>query len=139
MPRRKRITNTRYESISKARRCHRHRFFNLDQLKSLMDLYLIARLRVKYGHVAEAAEQLAKFVPILKPYGWTLLGAFHPVIGDFSEITDIWAIPSADAVTRVLEAASTGEIPGFSEVFLALREHVESETLSVCTTLPFSP
>jgi len=104
-----------------------------------MDLYLIARLRVKYGHVAEAAEQLAKFVPILKPYGWTLLGAFHPVIGDFSEITDIWAIPSADAVTRVLEAAGRGEIPGFSEVFLALREYVESETLSVCTTLPFSP
>lgn len=104
-----------------------------------MSLYLVARLTVKYGHMAEAAEQIAKFVPLLKPFGWKLLGSYHPVIGDFSEIIDIWEVPNADAVPKALAAMFSGEIEGWSEIFTAFREHVESEHLSVCAKFPFSP
>lgn len=104
-----------------------------------MSLYLIAHLKVKYGHLADAAEQLAKFPALFKPYGWALLASYHPVIGDFSEIIDIWEIPDANAVPNALAAAAEGRIPGFSEIFGAFREHVESEVLSVCAKFPFSP
>lgn len=104
-----------------------------------MSLYLVARLEVKYGHMAEAAEILAKFVPLLKPYGWTLLGSYHPVIGNFSEIIDIWEVPDANAVPKALEAMGSGAIEGWGEIFMAFREHVESEHLSVCAKFPFSP
>ena len=104
-----------------------------------MALYLVARLRVKYGYMAEAAEQLAKFVPILKPYGWTLLASMHPVIGDFSEIIDIWEVPDANAVPNALAAMGSGEDKAWQAVFSEFRKYVDSEHLSVCAKFPFSP
>jgi hypothetical protein len=102
-----------------------------------MSLYLIAKLKVKYGHVAEAGEILAKFVPIFEPLGWKLLGSFHPLIGDFSEITDIWEVADANVVPNAL--AAVAENPEFHKVFAEFREVVESEVLSVCAKFPFSP
>ena len=104
-----------------------------------MSLYLVARLTVKYGHMAQAAEQLAKMVPLLKPFGWKLLGSYHPVIGNFSEIIDVWEVPDADAVPRAIDAMGKGEIEGWDKIFSAFSEHVESEHLSVCAKFPFSP
>lgn len=104
-----------------------------------MSLYLVARLHVKYGHMAEAAEQLAKFVPLLKPYGWKLVASYHPVIGDFREILDIWEVPDANAVPKALADLGTGANKEWDAVFAAFREHVESEQLSVCAKFPFSP
>jgi len=104
-----------------------------------MALYLVARLTVKYGHMAEAAEQLAKFVPILKPYGWKLLASMHPVIGNFSEIVDIWEVPDANAVPNALAALASDEDKAWQAVFNEFRKHVETEHLSVCAKFPFSP
>ena len=104
-----------------------------------MSLFLIARVKVKYGHMVEAANILAKMVPLIEPHGWKLLGSYHPVIGDFSEIIDIWEVADANAVPKALEEMAAGDIPGFGELFMAFREHVESEMLQVCAKFPFSP
>jgi len=104
-----------------------------------MALYLVARLKVKYGYMAEAAEQLAKFPPILEPYGWKLLASMHPVIGDFSEIVDIWEVPDANAVPSALAAMGSGQDRAWQAVFGEFRKYVESEHLCVCAKFPFSP
>jgi hypothetical protein len=104
-----------------------------------MSLYLVARLEVKYGYMAEAAEQLAKFVPVLKPYGWKLLASMHPLVGNFSEIIDIWEVPDADAVPKALAALGSGEDKEWAAVFAEFRKYVQSEHLQICAKFPFSP
>lgn len=102
-----------------------------------MSVYLVARVKVKYGHMAEAAEHLEKFVEILKPRKWKLLHSFYPLTGDFNEITDIWEVPDANAVTDAL--ASMASDKEWMAVFNEWREHVAEEHLSICGKMPFSP
>lgn len=102
-----------------------------------MAVYLVARLKVKYGHMAEASEQLGQLVELLKPRRWKLLHSFYPFTGDVSEITDIWEVPDANTVTEAI--AGMGTDPEFSAVFMKWRDHVEYEHLSICGKMPFSP
>lgn len=104
-----------------------------------MSYYLIARLKVKYGHMAEAAAGIAKFAEILKPHGWKLLGSYHPIIGDFMEITDIWEVPDAETVPKALAVLGAGTDKVWESVFAEFRNHVEAEQLSLCAKFPFSP
>lgn len=102
-----------------------------------MSMFLIARLGVQYGQVAQAAEILAEIVPIAERNGWKLLAAYQTVIGDFSEIIDIWEVPDANIVPRTLSHMFAD--PGFTPVFDRFRKVIRSEHLSLHTKLPFSP
>jgi len=104
-----------------------------------MALYLVARLTVKYGCMAEAAEQLAKFVPVLERYGWKLLASMHPVIGNFCEIIDVWEVPDGNAVPNALAAIGSGKDKAWDAVFNEFKKYIETEHLSLCAKFPFSP
>jgi hypothetical protein len=101
-----------------------------------MSVYLIARVKVKYGHANEAAQIIEKFAEVLKPYKWKLLHSFYPLAGDLREITDIWEVPDANAVTDALS-----DMPNNKEwlsYFEQFKEHAEEETLSIVGQYPFS-
>lgn len=102
-----------------------------------MSLYLVAKIKVKYGYLNEACEILKDFVPLLEPHGWKLIAAYTPFIGEFAEIYDIWEVPDANAVPNAIAGVSTN--PKWHEVFNRWREVCESENLSVCAKLPYSP
>ena len=97
----------------------------------------VARIRVRYGRLAEFSSAMERVVPIMADRGWTLLASYQTLIGNFHDVYDIWELPSADGIAEDLRAATMD--PRFAGVGEALASSVESETLNVVAKTPFSP
>ena len=101
-------------------------------------MFLIARITVRYGKMAEFSEGMALVAPIMRDYQWNLVYAFQTVIGNYSEVYDIWEVPDANAVGAGL--AGVEKDPRFAEIAHLFDESIiKSETLSVVEKTTFSP
>ncbi|MPV88533.1 hypothetical protein GB882_07620 [Georgenia ruanii] len=92
---------------------------------------------MKYGRLGPFNEAMAGLIPIFEGLGWELLGAYSTLIGDIHEVTDIWAVPDANAVGEVRLAARSH--PEYLTYAPALADLLDSEVISVTTKVPYSP
>ena len=98
---------------------------------------LYANVKLKYGKLPEFNETMAALVPIVEQKGWKLIGSWSPIFGDIHEVHDLWEVPDANSVPTTL--AELAEDAGFVELFQALTEQIDRETLSLVAKTPFSP
>jgi NIPSNAP len=102
-----------------------------------MAVFVLATMKVKYGQLPRLSEAMAKLVPIMEERGWRLLGAYSPVVGDLTQVVDLWELPDANAVGEGLFAALGHE--GYPEIAAVLSDVVETEVLQVVAKTPYSP
>ncbi|MCS0631228.1 hypothetical protein NX786_17990 [Telluria mixta] len=98
-----------------------------------MSMYLVAELKIKYGHVEEAVGIVKEIASYMEPQGWKLLATYTPLIGHFCHLYDIWEVPDANAVPNALLTLAGDK--GWEDVFTRWSKVCESEHLSVCAKL----
>ena len=99
-------------------------------------VYLQATLKIYQGKDGKILPGMAGVVPILEERGWKLLAAYQNIIGRQNTIVDIWEIPDANSVQRVLGIAS--QLTAFRELAGGLDDVVEEEVLQVMTKASYS-
>ena len=99
-------------------------------------VYLQATLKIYQGKMEKFCEVMSGVVPILEERGWKLLAAYQNIIGRQNTIVDIWEIPDANSVEKVLGAAS--QLAGFRQLVGGLGGVVEEEVLQVMTKASYS-
>ena len=102
-----------------------------------MPVYLLATLKAKYGQIDRFSEVMKTLVPVMEAEGWKLVGAYQAIIGDLTQVVDLWELPDANAVGAGLAAAAASA--GFDDIAAALAEVVEEEVLQVMVTTSYSP
>jgi quinol monooxygenase YgiN len=100
--------------------------------------FMLARLQVKYGHVAEVIEIMEHIKAGVERQGWTLVGGYQTTIGRFHEIWDLWDLNGdASAIGRALTEAR--QDPEFAQWAAKLPQFVEEEETRYMEKLPYSP
>jgi NIPSNAP len=99
-------------------------------------VYLQATLKIYQGKMEKFCEVMAGVVPILEERGWKLLAAYQNIIGRQNTIVDIWEIPDANSVEKVLGIAS--QLTAFRDLVGGLGGVVEEEVLQVMTKASYS-
>lgn len=99
-------------------------------------VYLQATLKIYQGQMEKFCRIMAGVVPILEERGWKLLGAYQNLIGRQNSIVDLWEIPDANSVEKVLGAVS--QLKSFRDLASELNGVVEEEVLQVMTKASYS-
>ena len=99
-------------------------------------VYLQATLKIYQGKMEKFCQVMAGVVPILEECGWKLLAAYQNIIGRQNTIVDVWEIPDANSVEKVLGAVS--QLSAFRELTGRLGDVVEEEVLQVMTKASYS-
>ena len=94
-----------------------------------MAVYVHATLTVKYGQLERFSEAMAKAVPIMADHGWKLIAGYQTIIGELTEVIDIWEVADANAVGEGMAAGASD--PRFAEVGPVIAELVEKEGLQL--------
>ena len=94
--------------------------------------FMLVRLEVRYGKVAEFSRIMSHLVPLLEKKGWRLHGAYVNQIGRLNRCYDLWQIPDANGVKSVLQAVQ--EEPEWAS---GLADCLEEEELEVMEPLPY--
>jgi hypothetical protein len=98
--------------------------------------YLQATLKIYQGQMEKFCAVMAGVVPILEERGWKLLGAYQNLIGRQNTIVDLWEIPDANSVEKVLGEAS--QLAAFRNAAAQLADVVEEEVLQLMFKVPYS-
>ena len=103
-----------------------------------MKYFIQATLKLKYGSLPRLDAIMKDFVPYMDSRGWILIGAYHALLGDLTQVTHIWEAKSLDSVMSTL---STGLVttPKIGELMGQLAEFMEHETLQLVTKTSYSP
>jgi hypothetical protein len=99
-------------------------------------VYLQATLKIRQGKMEKFCQVMAGVVTILEERGWKLLAAYQNMIGRQNTVVDIWEIPDANSVEKVLGIAS--QLTAFRELAAALDDVIEEEVLQVMTKASYS-
>jgi NIPSNAP protein len=99
-------------------------------------VYLQATLKIYQGKMEKFCKVMSGVVPLLEERGWKLLGAYQNLIGRQNSIVDVWEIPDANSVEKVLGAAS--QLKAFRDLVGELDDVVEEEVLQVLTKASYS-
>jgi hypothetical protein len=99
-------------------------------------VYLQATLKIYMGKMEKFSQVMSGVVPILEERGWKLLAAYQNIIGRQNTIVDIWEIPDANSVEKVLGIAS--QLTAFRELVGKLDDVVEEEVLQVMVKASYS-
>jgi hypothetical protein len=99
-------------------------------------VYLQATLKIYQGQMEKFSRVMAEVVPLLEERGWKLLAAYQNIIGRQNTIVDIWEIPDANSVEKVLGAI--GQLSSFRKLAGELTGVVEEEVLQVMTKASYS-
>jgi predicted transcriptional regulator len=99
-------------------------------------VYLQATLKIYQGQMENFCQVMAGVVPIVEERGWKLLAAYQNLIGRQNTIVDIWEIPDANSVEKVLGAVS--QLTAFRSLVKELNGVVEEEVLQVMTKASYS-
>ena len=102
-----------------------------------MQYYVITTLTLKYGNLPRLTEAMHDLLPYMKSRGWNLQGAFHPLIGNFSKITHLWAIDDLESVHAMLGGITSD--PHILSTITAFTGFVQEEELQLVTKTPYSP
>jgi hypothetical protein len=99
-------------------------------------VYLQATLKIYQGQMEKFCQVMSGVVPILEERGWKLLAAYQNIIGRQNTIVDIWEIPDANSVEKVLGIAA--QLSAFRELTGQLGGVVEEEVLQVMVKASYS-
>jgi hypothetical protein len=99
-------------------------------------VYLQATLKIYQGKMEKFCEVMSGVVPILEERGWKLLAAYQNIIGRQNTIVDVWEIPDANSVEKVLGIAS--QLTAFRQLVGRLDGVVEEEVLQVMVKASYS-
>ena len=98
--------------------------------------FMLARVQLKYGRVAEFREIMSHMVPVLEDQGWKLIGSYRTVIGRYHEIWDLWDLGGdASAIEETL--AKARRVAEFAEWAARLPDVVEQEEVRYLVELSF--
>jgi hypothetical protein len=97
--------------------------------------YLLVRLEVRYGKVAEFSEAMSHLTPILERSGWRMHGAFVVQLGRLHRCYDLWEVADANGVYDTLRRARSH--PDWKQWSDKLPEYLLEEELEVMETLPY--
>ena len=98
--------------------------------------FLVARLTLKYGTLARFSEIMSAFVPAMEAQGWQLLGSYRSLIGDLTEVVNVWRVDDANAsIQGRLDARKN---PETAAVMAQLSEVVDGEVISLMEKTSFS-
>lgn len=100
-------------------------------------VYLLARLRIRYGELDRFNELMKISVERVAQSGWKLVGSYQAVIGDLTEVIDIWEVPDVQAAYDAVDPRR--ENPARAAQIARLHDVIESEVLQIVTKTPFSP
>ena len=101
------------------------------------ELYLVARLTLKYGALPRFSELMATLRPALEQRGWTLVGSYHPTIGELTEVLNVWRVPDANAAIEARREALRD--PTIAAVVTQFGALIQREAVSLMTKTPYSP
>ena len=97
-----------------------------------------ATIKIKPGKMYQAYELLGHIVPEMEKGGWKLLAAYQGLIGQTSTIVDIWEVPDANAVPKLMETLARN--PKMGELGPKLMDLMqEEEFLQLMVKTPYSP
>lgn len=102
----------------------------------MSDTFLLARVTVKYGKAMEFNALMGELRPHAERHGWRLVGSYRSIIGELTEILDVWQVPDANAVIEL--RANLQAEPETIDLARRLSEIVTSEELTLADQLPFS-
>ena len=102
-----------------------------------MAYFVLTTLRIKYGNLSRLTEVMNELVPDMRDRGWTLKGAYYPVIGNFHKVTHVWEIKDIESLQPALEGLDSR--PKIVDVVKRLAEFVEEEELQLAIKTPYSP
>jgi hypothetical protein len=99
-------------------------------------MYLIARLTIRFGQLTPFSEALSLVVDDLEAAGWELVVSLRAVVGDLTEVTNIWKVPDASAACDVLlMSASDPTVVAHVE---AMATYVSGEVLQLAADTPLT-
>ena len=98
--------------------------------------YILARLRIRYGQIEKFAEIMKETMERVGEVGWTLVGSYQAVIGDFNEVVDIWQVPSLEAAYAAVDP--TNHTPERQAHLDRLGSVIESESIQIVTKTSFA-
>lgn len=101
-----------------------------------MTYFILTTIKIKYGSLSRLTEVMNEFLPYLREQGWTLLGAYHPVIGNFHKVTHVWELKDIGSLQWGLEGFDSR--PKIVDVVKELAEFVEEEELQLVLKTPYS-
>ncbi len=100
--------------------------------------YLIhTDLKLKYGSIPRLTDAMETMVPFLGAQGWTLIGAYHAIVGSFNQVTHFWEVEDLNCIPAALAAAQS--TPGVMEIVERFADYVVEENLQLVTRMPYSP
>jgi hypothetical protein len=99
-------------------------------------VYLQATLKIRQGKMEQFCEVMSGVVAILEERGWKLLAAYQNIIGRQNTVVDVWEIPDANSVEKVLGAAS--QLTAFRQLAARLDDVIEDEVLQIMTKASYS-
>lgn len=102
-----------------------------------MSVYMHVTLQTRYGQTGRLSELIEEMLPKLEPFGWKLIAAYQPVIGDLTQVIDVWELPSADCVGADL--AKAAEDPQFARIATELNDILLEEHLQIVAKTSYSP
>ena len=102
-----------------------------------MKHFIQTNLTLKYGSVPRFVEDMATIVPFLASHGWTLAGAYSPIVGDLSHIIHLWELENLDCIPAAMTAIQS--TPDIVAVVERLADYVVEERLQLVAKMPYSP
>jgi hypothetical protein len=112
---------------------------NVDEESGVSEIYLQARVQLKYGKLGEFMKQMETIVPMLESKGWKLIGSWHTLVGNLAEVVDLWEVDDANHVAMEIIDQVNGVDQAFSAAYPALFDLIDVETLSLMRKTTFSP
>ena len=100
-------------------------------------VYLHVTIQLVRGKHRLFASAMAEMTPVLESHGWRLVGAFTPGIGRLGAVYHLWRVPSADAVSGVLDRVRGH--PDAARWQDAFAESVADEVLQLVHPMRYSP
>ena len=102
-----------------------------------MRYFIQTDLTLKYGSIPRFVDAMATIVPFLASHGWTLAGAYSPIVGNLNQITHLWEVDSLDCVPAAMAAIQS--TPDIVSVVERLADYVVAEQLQLVAKTPYSP
>lgn len=100
-------------------------------------MYLIARLELSYGGVADFMAVAPRVRAAMEQRGCTMLHAFVQQTGRLDTFCHIWRMKDADTWIRAVE--DLRQSPEIGPIVEVLARSVVGETLTFASALPYGP
>jgi hypothetical protein len=100
-------------------------------------VYLQATVRLHKNVMTKFGALIKEIEPLLKPFGWVLIGGYSFMTGPQSSVMNLWQAKDANALTELPGKIAADPVLG--KLFDELGKCIESEVYELLTKAPYSP